>query len=310
MEDMLPLGEEQMVAELLVKELFTLANCNYHQKEMVVYGNNYKRVHYNYSTMKAHPNVHRNMAPRAVLMKTGLRPLNTVRHVNTAHPKTTVHSARSMSRFYKIAPSTVRRTIQKKTALTNRSFHQKVNTAKEKVNTTRLKAVNTARPRVVNTARPNLAVVNAVKENQGHLQKVQEDQGYVDSGCSRHITGNMSYLFEFKEFDRGYVSFEGGANGDIIIGKGTLKASKIDFEDVYVVKELKFNLFSVSHMCDKKNSVLFTDTGCFVLSLDFKLADKSQVLLEVPRKNNMYNVDMKNIVPKESLTCLVANALA
>ncbi|GJY20980.1 putative ribonuclease H-like domain-containing protein [Tanacetum coccineum] len=61
-------------------------------------------------------------------------------------------------------------------------------------------------------------------------------------------------------------------------------------------------------MCDKKNSVLFTDTGCFVLSPDFKLADESQVLLKVPRKNNMYSVDMKNIIPKESLTCLVAKA--
>ncbi|GKD31097.1 ribonuclease H-like domain-containing protein, partial [Tanacetum coccineum] len=59
-------------------------------------------------------------------------------------------------------------------------------------------------------------------------------------------------------------------------------------------------------MCDKKNSVLFTDTGCFVLSPDFKLAVKSQVLLKFPRKNNTYSVDMKNIVPKESLTCLVA----
>ncbi|GJX31610.1 putative ribonuclease H-like domain-containing protein, partial [Tanacetum coccineum] len=61
-------------------------------------------------------------------------------------------------------------------------------------------------------------------------------------------------------------------------------------------------------MCDKKNSVLFTDTVCFVLSFDFKLTDESQILLKVPRKNNMYSVDMKNIVPKESLTCLVAKA--
>ncbi|GJZ80849.1 putative ribonuclease H-like domain-containing protein [Tanacetum coccineum] len=61
-------------------------------------------------------------------------------------------------------------------------------------------------------------------------------------------------------------------------------------------------------MCDKKNSVLFTDTGCFVLSPDFKLVVESQVLLKFPRKNNMYSVDMKNIVPKESLTCLVAKA--
>ncbi|GJX68620.1 putative ribonuclease H-like domain-containing protein [Tanacetum coccineum] len=61
-------------------------------------------------------------------------------------------------------------------------------------------------------------------------------------------------------------------------------------------------------MCDKKNSVFFTDTGCFVLSPNFKLADESQVLLKVPRKNNMYSVDIKNIVPKECLTCLVAKA--
>ncbi|GJW57141.1 putative ribonuclease H-like domain-containing protein [Tanacetum coccineum] len=58
----------------------------------------------------------------------------------------------------------------------------------------------------------------------------------------------------------------------------------------------------------KKNNVLFTDTTFVVLSLDFKLLDESQVLLKVPRKNNMYSVDMKNIVPKESLTCLVAKA--
>ncbi|GJU63748.1 putative reverse transcriptase, RNA-dependent DNA polymerase, partial [Tanacetum coccineum] len=47
--------------------------------------------------------------------------------------------------------------------------------------------------------------------------------------------------------------------------------------------------------------VLFIDTGCFVLSPDFKLADESQVLLKVPKKNNMYNIDMKNIVPKECI---------
>ncbi|GJT01366.1 putative ribonuclease H-like domain-containing protein [Tanacetum coccineum] len=97
--------------------------------------------------------------------------------------------------------------------------------------------------------------------------------------------------------------------GGKFTGKGTLKTSKLDFEDVNFVKELQFNLFSVSQICDKNNSVLFTDTRCFVLSPDFKLADESQVLLKVPRKNNMYSVDMKNIVPKESLTCLVAKAI-
>nr|GFA23869.1 ribonuclease H-like domain-containing protein [Tanacetum cinerariifolium] len=61
--------------------------------------------------------------------------------------------------------------------------------------------------------------------------------------------------------------------------------------------KLKFNLFSVSQMCDKKNNVLFTDTECVVLSSDFKLSDENHVLLRVSRKNNMYNVDPKKIVP-------------
>ncbi|GJS53863.1 hypothetical protein Tco_0627225 [Tanacetum coccineum] len=145
----------------------------------------------------------------------------------------------------------------------------------------------------VNTTRPNSAIVNAVKTNQVNAVKAsacwvwrptklnmhgnpqQEDQGYVDSGCSRHMTGNMSYLSNFKEFDGGYVTFGGGDKGERITGKGTLKTGKLDFEDVYFIKELQFNLFSISQMCDKKNNVLFIDTRCFVLSPDFKLADES-----------------------------------
>ncbi|GJR90504.1 ribonuclease H-like domain-containing protein [Tanacetum coccineum] len=72
--------------------------------------------------------------------------------------------------------------------------------------------------------------------------------------------------------------------------------------------ELKYNLFSVSQICDKKNNVLFTDTECLVLSSDFKLLDESQVLLRVPRKDNIYSVDLKSIVPTKGLTCLFAKA--
>ncbi|GKG33344.1 hypothetical protein Tco_0433503, partial [Tanacetum coccineum] len=86
----------------------------------------------------------------------------------------------------------------------------------------------TARPKAVNTARLNSAVVNAVRENQGYPQN--EDQGYVKSGCSRHMTGNMSYLSDFKGFDGGYVTFGGGAKRGKITGKGTLKTGKLDFK--------------------------------------------------------------------------------
>nr|GEU58989.1 ribonuclease H-like domain-containing protein [Tanacetum cinerariifolium] len=51
-----------------------------------------------------------------------------------------------------------------------------------------------------------------------------------------------------------------------------------------------------------------TDTKCIVLSSDFKLPDENHVLLRVPRKNNMYNFDLKNIVPSGGLTCLFAKA--
>ncbi|GJU19701.1 putative reverse transcriptase domain-containing protein [Tanacetum coccineum] len=64
------------------------------------------KVNYNYTTNRTHPNAQRNMVPRAVLMKTGLKPFNTARTVNTAHPKSTVFSAKPMSRFSKSAQST------------------------------------------------------------------------------------------------------------------------------------------------------------------------------------------------------------
>nr|GFC32348.1 ribonuclease H-like domain-containing protein [Tanacetum cinerariifolium] len=127
-------------------------------------------------------------------------------------------------------------------------------------------------------------------------------------GRSKHMTGNMSYLSDFEELNRGYVAFEGNPKGGKITGKGKIKTGKLHFNDVYFVKELKFNLFSVSQMCDKKNSVLFTNTECLVLSSEFKLPDASQILLRVPRENNMYNVNLKNIIPSGDLTCLFVKA--
>nr|GEU84040.1 putative ribonuclease H-like domain-containing protein [Tanacetum cinerariifolium] len=100
----------------------------------------------------------------------------------------------------------------------------------------------------------------------------------------------------------------GNPKGGKISGKGKIKTGKLDFDDVYFVKELKFNLFSVSQVCDKKNIVLFTDTGCVVLSSDYKLPNENHVLLRVPKEKNMYNVDLKNVVPLGDLTCLFVKA--
>ncbi|GJZ60046.1 putative ribonuclease H-like domain-containing protein [Tanacetum coccineum] len=167
--------------------------------------------------------------------------------------------------------------------------------------------------------KPSIAKIEFVKPKQqektarktvkqGNPQMDLQDQGVIDSGCSRHGTWNMSYLTDYEEIDEGYIAFGGNPKGGKITGTCTIKTGNLDFENVYFVRELKFNLFSVLQMYDKKNSVLFNDTECIVLSPNFKLIDESRVLLRVPRKNNMYSVDLKNIVPKGGLTCLFAKA--
>ncbi|GJT60967.1 putative ribonuclease H-like domain-containing protein [Tanacetum coccineum] len=132
-----------------------------------------------------------------------------------------------------------------------------------------------------------------------------DDKGYWDSGCTRHMTDNISYLSEYEPYDGGYVSF--GHGGGKITGKGTIKTGKLEFENVYFVKELKYNLFSVSQICDNKYSILFTDSECLVLGKDFKV-DDSYVLLRTPRQHNMYSIDLNNIIPHKNLNCLIAKA--
>nr|GEU66806.1 uncharacterized mitochondrial protein AtMg00810-like [Tanacetum cinerariifolium] len=147
-----------------------------------------------------------------------------------------------------------------------------------------------------------------IKKPNGSSQNNIDDKGYWDSGYSRHMTGNISYLFDYEPFDGGYVSF--GQGGCKITGKGTIKTDKLEFENVYFVKDLKYNLFSVSQICDNKNSVLFTDSECIVLGRDFKLLDDANILLKTPRQHNMYSINFNNIVPYRDLTCLVAKASA
>nr|GEX84690.1 hypothetical protein [Tanacetum cinerariifolium] len=142
----------------------------------------------------------------------------------------------------------------------------------------------------------------------GSSQSNIDDKGYWDSGCSRHMTGNISYLSDYEPFNGGYVCF--GQGGCKITGKGTIKTGKLEFENVYIVKDLKYNLFSVSQICDNKNSVLFTDSECIMLGRDFNLIDDTNVLLRTPRHHNMYSIDLNNIVPHKDLTCLVAKASA
>nr|GEX09092.1 ribonuclease H-like domain-containing protein [Tanacetum cinerariifolium] len=212
----------------------------------------------------------KHMVPAVVITQSKPVPIIAVRLVSTNVPKT------SVTRPKQVQPIVTKPNSPKRRHITRSPSPKSSNSP----------------PRVTTVKAP---VVNAA-------------QGVIDSGCSRNITGNMSYLSDFKELNGGYVAFGGNPKGGKISGKGKIKTGKLDFNDVNFVKELKFNLFSVSQMCDKKNNVLFTDTKCLVLSPKFKLPDESQVLLRVPRENNMYNVNLKNIIPFGDLTCLFAKA--
>ncbi|GKC73073.1 ribonuclease H-like domain-containing protein [Tanacetum coccineum] len=111
------------------------------------------------------------------------------------------------------------------------------------------------------------------------------------------MTSNKAYLSDYEDYNGGFVAFGSYPKGGKITGKGKIRTANLDFDDVYFVDELKFNLFSVSQMCDKKNSVLFTESECLILSPSFKLLDESQVVLRAPRKDDVYSLDLKNIVP-------------
>ncbi|GJX83728.1 putative ribonuclease H-like domain-containing protein [Tanacetum coccineum] len=253
------------------------------------------------------------MVPRTVLTKSGLISLNIARPVNTVQSRTAVNNAGPMKNVINNAYSTTRRPFNKITVANNSNFTKNVNIVKD----TR---VNTARPKVViidvkgnkgNVVKASACWVWRPKQNvldHGNPQQDLKDKGVINSGCSRHMTGNKSYLTNYKEIDGGFVAFGSNSKGMKITRKGKIKTDKLDFENVYFVKELKFNLLSVSQMCDKKNSVLFTDSECIILSPDFKLTDESHVLLKVPRKDNMYIVDLKNVIPQGGLTCLFAKA--
>nr|GEY49791.1 hypothetical protein [Tanacetum cinerariifolium] len=111
----------------------------------------------------------------------------------------------------------------------------------------------------------------AAKASTGNPQQALRDKGVIDSGCSRHMTGNMSYLSDFEELNEGYVAFGGNPKGGKITGKGKIKTGKLDFDDVYFVKELKFTLFSVSQInCGLKTtaSALFDCDNYYSSEID------------------------------------------
>ncbi|GJV62903.1 ribonuclease H-like domain-containing protein [Tanacetum coccineum] len=251
-------------------------------------------------------------SPRATTSTSTFRPVNTATHTNR------VNVSKLRTNAFHKSHSSIRRSFYKSAALNIRILNEKVNIFRVNgVNTAGQIVVSTVKGNGVTTVKASAGCVwrpkmtdlkNFSKDNSGSW--VSKRVNYIDpQGRLKHMTGNKDFLIDYQDIDGGFVAFGGSARGGKITGKGKIRTYKLDFEDVFFVKELKFNLFYVSQMCDKKNSVLFTETECLVLSLDFKLLDASQVLLRVPRQSNMYSFDLKNVVPSGDLTCLFAKAI-
>ncbi|GJU98609.1 putative ribonuclease H-like domain-containing protein [Tanacetum coccineum] len=229
-----------------------------------------------------HSSPKRNMVPKAVLMRSGLVSLTTARPVNTAQPKTIVNSARPMTNVFNKAHSTVRRPINNKIETKNNNFNKRVNTVSGK-------NVNTARPKaVVNAARPK-AVLNAIKGNQ--VNDVKASACWVwkpNTKVIDNVSKNNSASIILKRFD--YIDARGRCTRQIQGTSPILLTLKKLMEDMLplevILKEGKSQTEAQSKL----------------------LTDESHVLLKVPRKDNMYSVDLKNIVPKGGLTCLFAKA--
>nr|GEX82936.1 hypothetical protein [Tanacetum cinerariifolium] len=202
-----------------------------------------KGNHQQYARMKL-PNPQRQVVPTAVLTKSKLVSITAARPVTAAVLKTYVTRPRP-AKFVVTKPhSPPRRHINRSQSPKPSNFSPIVSAAKA-------------------------PMVNVVKGNWGNPQHALKDKVVIDSGCSRYMTRNMSYLSDFEELNGGYVAFGGNPKGGKIYGK---------------------------------------DTECIFLSHEFKLPDENQVLLRVHRENNSYNVDLKNIVSSGDLTCLFVKA--
>eukprot|EP00253_Pinus_taeda_P020619 PITA_20619 len=97
----------------------------------------------------------------------------------------------------------------------------------------------------------------------------QENLCYIDSGCSKHMTGDKEKLESYTALEKGKKASFGNDTPTAIKGKGTAQLKeKVKAGNVLYVDGLKHNLLSVSHMCDQGIEVIFRSNGCSVCDLD------------------------------------------
>ncbi|GJW64392.1 ribonuclease H-like domain-containing protein [Tanacetum coccineum] len=259
-----------------------IKDCDFYEKKMVeeTVWNNASRVNHQNSQGLTHTHSKGNFVPKVVLMKSGHKTLNTARQnsskaavsvnnarpINIAYLRPIVNSVRIVSNVFNRAHSHVRRPFNKFSTNKNNNLNEKVNTVRRNVTTVGSKAVasdnkgneaNVVKASACWVWRPNQKVLDHVSRHNGasmnfkrfdygNPQLELQEKGVIDSGCSRHMTRNKSNFSDYEEIDGGFVAFGRDPKGGKITGKSKISTGKLDFEDVYFVNELKFNLFSVS----------------------------------------------------------------
>ncbi|GJV38814.1 hypothetical protein Tco_1417254 [Tanacetum coccineum] len=270
---------------------------------------NAKRV--NHQNFSKYPHFRKTFVPSGVLTRTGLitpvkqNEKRAVHKVSTARPVSTVRPF-----ALKIAQTSgaIRPIYPRMDNVRPRGSYSPIKRTRAVVNTGKGK-MDTDLKKSRWVWRPKGNYLDHVSKDSGSfmLKKVEyvdpkgiskSDHAVVDSGCSSHMTGNKAYLSDYEDYNGGFVAFGSDPKGGKITGKGKIRTANLDFDDVYFVDELKFNLFSVSQRVTREIVSLFiTETECLILSPSFKLLDESQVVLRAPRKDDVYSLDLKNIIP-------------
>ncbi|KAJ9535790.1 hypothetical protein OSB04_un001059 [Centaurea solstitialis] len=123
---------------------------------------------------------------------------------------------------------------------------------------------------------------------------------YLDSGCSKHMTGRKEILHNFKPKFCGSVQF-GNEQYAPIVGYGDVIQDKVTIKKVSLVEGLGHNLFSIGQFCDKDLEVGFKMRRCVVKT------ESGKELLVGTRRRNLYKIDLRDVKAKNTL-CLLSKA--
>nr|GEU85284.1 retrovirus-related Pol polyprotein from transposon TNT 1-94 [Tanacetum cinerariifolium] len=120
---------------------------------------------------------------------------------------------------------------------------------------------------------------------------------YLDSGCSKHMTGDCSQLINFVQKLLGTVKFRNDHVAKIM-GYGDYKIGNVTILRVYFVERLGHNLFSVGQFCDSDLEVAFRQHTCFIRNLD------GVDLLIGSRGNNLYTLSLRDMMASSPIYLL------